>query len=92
MRGLEIRLYSECASTPGKLNLAQLVEHWTSISKVAGSIPTVVRQTFQLARCGCTLRVTLLTTVGNSVDVMFIDKLVATFIFTFNYNFMQNYF
>ena len=24
----------------------------------AGSIPTVVRQTFQLARCGCTLRVT----------------------------------
>jgi hypothetical protein len=25
---------------------------------LAGSIPTVVRQTFQLARCGCTLRVT----------------------------------
>jgi hypothetical protein len=25
---------------------------YTSIPKVAGSIPTVVRQTFQLARCG----------------------------------------
>ena len=25
---------------------------------IAGSIPTVVRQTCQLARCGCTLRVT----------------------------------
>jgi hypothetical protein len=32
--------------------------HWTSIPKLADSIPTVVRQTFQLARCGCTLRVT----------------------------------
>jgi hypothetical protein len=32
--------------------------YWTSIPKVVGSIPTVVRQTFQLARCGCTLRVT----------------------------------
>jgi hypothetical protein len=31
------------------------------IPKVVGSIPTVVRQTFQLARCGCTLRVTLET-------------------------------
>ena len=38
--------------------VAHLVEHWTSIPKVAGSIPTVIRQTFQLARCGCTLRVT----------------------------------
>jgi hypothetical protein len=28
------------------------------IPEVVGSIPTVVRQTFQLARCGCTLRVT----------------------------------
>jgi hypothetical protein len=25
---------------------------------VADSIPTLVRQTFQVARCGCTLRVT----------------------------------
>jgi hypothetical protein len=32
--------------------------HWTSIPKVSGSIPTVVRQTFQPARCGFTLRVT----------------------------------
>ncbi|CAB4035835.1 AMP deaminase 2 isoform X2, partial [Paramuricea clavata] len=37
---------------------AQLVEHWTSIPKVAGSIPTMVKQTFQLAGGGCTLRVT----------------------------------
>ena len=40
------------------LRVAQLAEHWSSIPNVAGSIPTVVRQTFQLARCGCTLRVT----------------------------------
>ena len=40
--------------------VAQLAEycHWTNIPKVAGSIPTVVRQTFQLARLGCTLKVT----------------------------------
>ena len=38
--------------------VAQLAEHWTSIPKVAGSIPTVVRLTFQPARCGYTLRVT----------------------------------
>ena len=47
---------------------AQLIEHWTSIPKVVGSIPTVVRQTFQLARCGCTLRVTSQTSsevIGN---------------------------
>ena len=30
----------------------------SSIPKVAGSIPTVAKQTFQLARCGYTLRVT----------------------------------
>ena len=36
-----------------------MAEHFTSINKkIAGSIPTVVWQTFQLARCGCTLRVT----------------------------------
>ena len=34
--------------------VAQLAEHWTSKPKVAGSIPTVVRQIFQLARCGYT--------------------------------------
>ena len=39
-------------------HVAQLAEHWTSLPKVADSIPTVVKQTFQLARCGCTLRVT----------------------------------
>ena len=38
--------------------VAQLVEHWTSKPKVAGSIPTVVRLIFQLAWCGYTLRVT----------------------------------
>ena len=30
-------------------HVAQLVEHWTSKPKVAGSIPTIVRQIFQLA-------------------------------------------
>ena len=30
----------------------QLAEHWTGIPKVAGSITTVTKQTFQLARCG----------------------------------------
>ena len=54
----------ECISTPGRLNHGgnrtrnlwdtvllwdtQLAEHWTSIPKVAGSIPTVVRLTFSL--------------------------------------------
>jgi hypothetical protein len=33
-------------------------DSYTSIPKVAGSIPTVAKLTFQLARCGCTLRVT----------------------------------
>ena len=43
--------------TSNRLDLAvKLTEHWTSIPKVAGSIPTVVRQTFQPAWCGCTLR------------------------------------
>ena len=35
--------------------VAQLAEHWTSKPNVASSIPTVVRQVFQL---GYTLRVT----------------------------------
>jgi hypothetical protein len=39
-----------------KLNTSILL--WTSIPKVAGSIPAVVRQIFQLARCECTLKVT----------------------------------
>jgi hypothetical protein len=30
----------------------------TGIPKVAGSIPAVAKQTFQLARCGCTFSVT----------------------------------
>ena len=38
--------------------VAQLADHSTSIPEVAGSIPTVAKLTFQLARCGCTLRVT----------------------------------
>ena len=32
-------------------------------AKVAGSIATVAKQTFQLARCGCTLRVTSCTNI-----------------------------
>ena len=32
--------------------VAHLAEHWTRKPKVAGSIPTVVRQIFQLPRCG----------------------------------------
>ena len=38
--------------------VAQLAEHWASIPKVVGSIPTVVGIFFKLARCGYTLRVT----------------------------------
>ena len=44
-------------------HVAQLAEHWTSIPKVACSIPTVAKQTFQLARCGCILRVTPQTSI-----------------------------
>ena len=59
-----IVVYSECTSTPGELKnvpdhggithsnrlglVAQLAEHWTSKPKIAPSIPTVVRQIFQL--------------------------------------------
>ncbi len=32
--------------------VTQLAEHWTSKPKVVGSIPTVVRLSFQLDRCG----------------------------------------
>ena len=48
-------------STPGKLEklalttVAQLAEHWTSIPKVAGSIPTVVRLAFQGRNFGITV-------------------------------------
>ena len=45
--------------TRSSVGRASIGSWWTSIPKVAGSIPTVVRQTFQPARCGCTLRVTL---------------------------------
>ena len=45
---------TECNSN--RLDLVgQLAEHWTNIPKVARLI---LRQTFQLSRCGCTLRVT----------------------------------
>ena len=57
--GIEGTRLSEIPHTNGLgLDNAQLEEHWTSIPKVAGLIPTVVRLTFQPARCGCTLRVT----------------------------------
>ncbi len=47
------RLSSEISKHSNRLDLvAQLVEHWTSKPKVAGSIPTVVRLIFQLAWCG----------------------------------------
>ena len=36
--------------------VAQLVEHWTGKPKVAGSIPTAVKQNFQFVRCGHTQR------------------------------------
>ena len=60
--------------------VAQLVEHWTSIPKVAGSIPTVIGQTFQLARGGCTLRVTSQTSyspeyITSSTYTMFLKLL-----------------
>ena len=35
--------------------VAQLAEHWASTPKVVGSIPTVARHIFKLARCGSTL-------------------------------------
>ena len=35
--------------------VAQLAEHWASIPKVVGSIPTVVRHIFQLSQSGYTL-------------------------------------
>ena len=38
--------------------MLECASEWTSIPKVAGSIPTVVKLTFQVARCGCILRVT----------------------------------
>ena len=39
-----------------KYLIAQLIEHWASIPKVVGSIPTLVRHISHLGRCG--LRVT----------------------------------
>ena len=43
------RLSSKISATRTDFDLvAQLVEHWTSIPMVAGSIPTVVRQLFSL--------------------------------------------
>ena len=41
----------------GSDRVAQLTEHWASIPKVVGSIPTV-GIFFKLARCGYTHRVT----------------------------------
>ena len=38
--------------------VVQLAEHWASIPKVVGSIPTVVRHFFQLAWWGYKLRLT----------------------------------
>ena len=43
----------------------QLAEHWASIPKVVGWIPTVVRHIFQLARCGYRPRVTPYTSLHN---------------------------
>ena len=40
------------SSCTNPLSQLHYILHWTSIPKVAGSILTVVRQTFQLARCG----------------------------------------
>ena len=52
----ELDSVPKCHQLVNRLDrVAQLAEHWTSIPKVAGSIPTVAKQTFQLARCGCTL-------------------------------------
>ena len=38
--------------------VSQLAEHWVSIPKVVGSIPTVIRHIFQLAQCRYRLRMT----------------------------------
>jgi hypothetical protein len=53
-----LSVYPENYSTVPKYHALE-PEHWTSIPKVAGSIPTVVRQTIQLVRCGYTLGVIL---------------------------------
>jgi hypothetical protein len=46
------------------VNMMFVMLLWTSIPKVAGSIPTVAKHlTFQLARCGCTLRITSQTSL-----------------------------
>ena len=46
----------------------QLVEHWTvSQRSRVRFLPYVVRLTFQLARCGCTLRVTPQTQIVNLI-------------------------
>jgi hypothetical protein len=42
-----------------RAQVAQLVEHWISYPKCLGFHSySGVKQTFQLAQCGCTLRVT----------------------------------
>ena len=45
--------------------VAQLAEHWASIPKVVGSIPTVAGIFFKRALCGYTLRVTSQATSFN---------------------------
>ena len=53
-----VRVHIQALGNPGLSLRAfeQLVpEHWASIPKVLGSIPTVVRHIFQSARCGIDL-------------------------------------
>ena len=50
-----------CLLVSAVRSLVQLIEHWTSIPKIEGSIPTVVRHFLQLARCGYKLTVTAQT-------------------------------
>ena len=45
---------SEILNRPDRVT--HLAEHWASISKVVGLVPTVVRHIFELARCGYELQ------------------------------------
>ena len=52
-----IRVYAHVSCEPFKWQHTIKYFLYLCIPKVVGSIPTMVRQTFQLAWCGCTLRV-----------------------------------
>ena len=60
-----------CDISEQKATVEQLAEHWASIPKVVGSIPTVVRHIFKLARCGYTAQ-------SNITSIMMTHKFPLT--------------